>query len=234
MVFFLISTLVLFPIVIGRVNSHYAIPLLVWSLIQILALAERSHDDWIELEYKQRQIMFLEMAATSVERFLPHQLPSGDSATDDWLSERAWQVASAVREKKKWILTPTKLTYNDFIDKIVSNLVCVTSGNWDALERVELKKPTHSQSWHSFVVSLLRAILVAALPIVGLWIFQQTPLALVDPVLGYVIAAVFIWVLLIFLAVLDQNFSSKITAFKDITNLASLLSPPGANHKTVE
>jgi hypothetical protein len=231
MMIYLITSILWGAVMTRRVLSRYIMALLIWDLIYLLYLAEQYHGEWVELEYKQRQMALLELAAICIERYLPHRLPSGDAVTDTWWRERTRQIAGALREKKKWILTPTKLTYNDFVDKMVHTLICIINGDWDALERSEPEKLTHLHSWRTITVSLLRTVLLAALPIIGFWIFQQTPLALTDPARGYVGAGVFIWIVLTCIAQIDPNFSARISAFKDVVNLANLLQPPKADTK---
>ncbi len=218
--------------VIARRNfSQSLMALLIWDLIHLLYLVEQSHGDWVELEYKQRQMALLELAAICIEKYLPLQLPSGDALTDLWWRERTRQIAGALREKKKWILTPTNLTYNDFVDKMAHALICLITGDWDALERCEPEKLPRLSSWRTISVTMLRTVLLAALPIIGFWIFQQTPLALTDPARGYVSAGVFIWIVLTCLTQLDPNISARISAFKDVVNLVNLLQPPKSDPK---
>lgn len=138
------------------------------------------------------------------------------------MKETAEQVATALREKKTWILTPKNNTNVYFIEKITSTLLCILKGNWDALERVDLEKPSSPQSQHpitSFLLSLLRTLFLMGLPLIVFWIFQLAPLVIPETFRGYVVVGLFLWELLTLLVVFDPNVGTKISAIKDLASL---------------
>jgi len=184
--------------------------------------SENVHDDWVSLEYKQIQLKRLESAAKYIEYYFPRYLRSGDFATDALVKETARQLAAALRNKKMWIFTPKKDTNEFFIKSIAFTLICILKGNWDDLERIEPMKTALPELRHSilvFFLNLFKALFVAGLPIVGVIILQQTQLALSGVGRDYVVLGLFVWVLLTLIVVLDPNYSSKISAIRDIINL---------------
>lgn len=202
--------------------ARYPLPILVDTLITLLHDAESAGDNWVLLEYKRRQILYLERAAKCIEYYFPRRLQSGDVITNTWMKETARQFAAALREKKKWILVPKKDTTDYFVKSIASVLICVVSGDWDALERAEPEKLSLPEARRVILVVLagiLRAVLIAGLPILGFWVLQQTSLAFTGIVREYMIIGLFIWDLLTFVILLDPNFNTKISALKDILSL---------------
>ncbi len=233
----LMTFLLIFNAILNLISSairvwmcaHHPIVLLIDDLISILISIEDDHAGWVSLESKQRQLLWLEEAAKCIQDYLPRRLRCGDIVTDAWQKETTKQFAAALREKKRWLLTPKRDTYEYFVRSIAFTLICISDGNWDSLERREPEKPSFSQVWQSRIFVLLRAFCVALLPVVGFWVIQWTPLALKGTAHDAVAVGVFIWASLTFIALLDANFSTKISAIKDIT---SLLFPFRTNDKS--
>jgi len=200
--------------------SLYPLDILIDTLLSILYASENIDNNLVE--YKRGQLKRLEKAAKCIENYLPRRLQCGDIVTESWLRGTAKQLAAALREKKKWIITPKEDTHDFFVKSIVFTLISIVNDNWDALERVEPEKLTLSQLRNSlfiFLWRLLRIIFIAGLPIVGIWVFQQTPFAFTGSVRGDVIVGLFIWCLLTFVVALDPSFGTKISALKDVMSL---------------
>ena len=213
-------------------KAHYPVPSLITNLIFILGNAETQN--WIEVKYKKDQLSKIEKAAKCIETFLPRNLRSGDIITDTWLRETSMLVAAALREKKMWILTPKKDTYDNFVKSIASTITCIVIGNWDALEKMEkekfleLEKASRSKRWRLRMIRLFRTVFVAIIPLVIVLILQWTSLALSGTFREYTIIGTIVWAALTLISTIDSNFGIKISAIKDI---ASLFPSSGQDNK---
>jgi hypothetical protein len=135
--FFFVSVCLLF----GRIAVErwfavrYPLAVLVHSLIDVLFSVENELDFRTDLKAKQRQLSGLEVASLCIKEYLPRQLSVGDLNTNLWWRQMTQQVANALNDKKRWILTPKMDTQEWLSRSLASTLVCVLSGNWDALEK---------------------------------------------------------------------------------------------------
>jgi hypothetical protein len=111
-------------------------------LLMALVLLEKYQSEWTDLNFKRGMNLLLEEIALCIERYVPRPLRSGDDGTDTWVKEVTREVATAIRELKKWVLTPKGDSRQNFILKIGYTFVHVVSGEWDSLERV-----APDQSW---------------------------------------------------------------------------------------
>jgi hypothetical protein len=150
------------------------------------------------------------------------QIEGNDPNTSYWIKETTRLIAIALREKKKWIITPKSDTNVHFKIYITNTFLCIINDNWDALERAEGATSMVSQSPHPilmFLLSLLKLVFLMGLPIAIFLVFQQAPFVIPDTVRGYIIIGLFLWELLTLLVVFDPNVNAKISAIKDLTNL---------------
>lgn len=228
--------------------KRHAISLIIEELMSILLYEETQADSWTDFYHKGAQLTKLERVAFLIEKYLSLQLlshvidtnsqiypllPKGeyepalltarqDRATTSWIKENMKQVAAALREKKKWILTPKKDTRENFIRSIASTFTCFVEGDWDTLERTEPMKLTSGQLRHNIATFLLKAfrtVVVAALPFVCFFVIQQTPYAITGPILNVVVTALTLWGLSVIGHAINPNFSSTITNIKNIQSL---------------
>lgn len=218
---------------IYRKRVFYKVPisLTIDRLLFVIRSVEQTKDIWRGLRFKTVLIKSIEEIAGCLEYALPRRLRSGDVITDIWLEDMTKQVATALREKKMWILTPRKDTRDYLLRSLVSTLVCIVEGNWDDLERVEPKKLPRP-AVRSVIVNLLFKTLKtsfwAVLPAMAFIGFQLTPLATTGALRGYITVGLIVWFVLTFVVAFDPNFSAKFSALKD---MKSLLSPTGVDPK---
>lgn len=199
-----------------RRNAMHPDAVLVTGLLEILWLVERQPAKWTDLHFKRQLLSRLEEVASCIQHDLPRMLRTRDVATDLWLRGRAEQIAAAFRALKKWVSTPMADTRDQFIGRIADSLVHASAGDWDALTRMEVEQLSRPQL-RSRVLVALRVFLIAAIPMVVLWVVQRTPLALEAPAAGYASAGVFVWAALTVLAALDPLLAAKLAAFKDVS-----------------
>lgn len=231
-IYYFISRLII--ILFNRLNQrkhfkYYPISLIFNYLLSMLLLAKKNQENWMTFEYKREQLKLLEETAYCVENCLPLLFRTGDITTDIWLKDRSKRIAAALRDKKKWILMPTMLTYNDFIDSITKTITHIADGNWDALERKEdLEKLPQSQIWRSIAtvsVKVMKVIIAAALPIGGLLLLQSILSQFKAPISGTtltsVISILVIYEVVVFTSAFDKDFGTNVTHAKDISGLFS-------------
>lgn len=187
---------------------------------------ENNRSRWTELEYKQLQISRLEEAAKCIETYIPKRLICGDFITHIWLTRASQNIATTLRAKKRWLLTPKPDTYDCLIKNISSTLTCILNGDWDTLVQTDLKTLLEEEHislpklWWSQFLNLLRIIVIAILPITAILIIQRTPAAsFLGTLYQPLTIGSLLWALYNLLATLEPNLSSKVSTFKDITSL---------------
>ncbi len=186
--------------------------------MSILAISTRN------IDFRRINIICLEHAALLIEHYLPYRLHSGEIMTDSWFKESMRQAAAALREKKKWLLTPKDDTWDNLLDVMTSTLECVVSGNWDALQRTEPAKITPSTVKHvifNFLMKAFKTAIIAVLPALGFLAFQMSPLAVSGTVQGIIEVIVLLWVGVTFLWTYDPDVSAKFSLLKNMKDLFS-------------
>lgn len=231
---FNLSKVLLDNLIVRWKKSRYTLPFIVENLTYILFDYGRQ-DEYMDkkyirrlmdMTYKRRLILKLEDTAKCIESYLPRWFHTGDVATDIWIEERFKQIAAALREKEKWLLTPKEDTYDYFITSIASTLLYFVEDNWDALELREpekLTRPPLRTSIVTFILNALKPILIAVLPVVGFIIFQHTSLALTGAAFVSVVSILSIYEVTVVTSVLNPNtnvetFKDTISRFKDISS----------------
>jgi hypothetical protein len=68
-----------------------------------------------------------------------------------------------------------------------------------------------------------RAAVIALVPLLGFWGIQQSPLAIPQPVAGYVTIGGFVWLVLTLLISLDTSFHAKLRIMEDATQSVPFL-----------
>jgi hypothetical protein len=200
-------------------NASYPDAVLVYGLLQILSQVEKKPKQWADLVFKRQVINKLEEIARCVQYNLPRQLRSGDAGTDSWFKETTKQIAAALREQKKLILTPKPDSRDQFIAELSTNLIQATSGNWDGLKKVKPEKFSFTQIWHGRLSEFLRALFSAGLPLLILWGIQQTSLAFQGNMLDTIKVLVITGGIMRLLIALDPISMEKTSALKDIIQL---------------
>jgi hypothetical protein len=162
--------------------------LFITSLMGTLSAFERAHPRrWCDLSFRRNLMRQLEGLAVIVERRLPKGLRSGDIETDRWVRKRTWQVASAIRELKQWLVTPTSLTRTDLTHKLATCLENALDGEWEKLIHTDSEmpeKPPRSVR----LMAPMRVFVKWLLPLVGagllFWYLNTTDAAAMATKLG--------------------------------------------------
>jgi hypothetical protein len=196
-----------------RLYPEAVITLQLWT---ILTQVIKDPAAWGSLEMKHELVARLEIIASCLQYDLPRRLQS-DIATDNWFQQMAEQMAAAQRALKPWVLMPKPDTYEQFIARIGKAFVHAATGEWDALPRSEGEPQTQRQRWRTRVTDVARALVIALVPLLGFWGIQQSPLAVPQPMAGYVTIGSLIWLVLTFLISLDSSFHAKLRVMEDVT-----------------
>lgn len=205
---------------------NYPVAYIVDNLLKILHSLEKTNINALGVQEKKTLILQLEEIAQCFDRSLPNQLSSEDIITNAWLRQAMREVATSLREKKRWLILPKSDTQSHFIDEISHSLICTIDGNWDALHRMKPEalssNLTNSQLWRSRLFESVKTILIAIFPTIAFLIFEHTIFPITEPIYSYLIIGLFIWTVMVFIVALDPNFSTKISAIKDIKGLLTL------------
>lgn len=225
--FFVVSFfVVLGPIVAERLwAGHYPLATMIYQLIKALRSIEQSKQrSTIDLHARRKQLAAIEIASRCLESFLPEQLRCGDIVTDAWLKEVMQEAANALREKKRWILTPKADTYGYLTRSLADMLLCVIGGDWDRLERIKYAQLAHPYLWRTRLFRTISLIVEATLPLlIGIGVVVFHPLSNLFPIPGYIdgylIIGPLFWGIITIVEALDPNFNDKIDTLKNVLNL---------------
>jgi hypothetical protein len=179
------------------------------------------------LETRADILASLEKAARSLEA-MPTHLPSRDPVQDNWTKNVYGERADAIRDLKRWVTLPLGCTRQDLEAKIRSILLLIVTGNWGALDRLQVPKqaplPWWEQVWH-----VARPLLIAVLPpalVIGV---QWRKIPLPAPLDSWALPISLLWAAMCLLAALDPRFSEKLSTLKDFSSLL-----PGASKEKKE
>lgn len=192
--------------------------LVVDTLLTTLSQVENNPKKWTETEFKEELLFYLEDLARLFANHIPKRLRSGDPTTEIWFKNIVKEIAAHCRGLKKWILTPKKDTLSYFTKEVSEALVNTINGDWDKLKRSNPQKLTRSERV-SYLLNILRSLIVAILPFLIFEGVQRTSSALDDPSADYVKIGTLIWAVISFMMALDPLFNQKIETLKNVTSL---------------
>lgn len=205
------------------VRRFYPETFIVHELVRIIAELDCESKSWMSVGFRHQIIYSIEGISSCVERDLSRALRSGDKATDLWLRKTTSRIASALRQKKKWLLTPKVDTQVYLYNYLVDYLIQLVSGDWDSLEQEEPIVVSVKQIWVEQVGNVFRVLFVGGTPIILLWLIQNSRLALNAPFDDYAIIGTLLWAIFTAITTYDPLFSAKISAVKDVINLVPFI-----------
>lgn len=214
---------------LGRIISlrllrhYYPDSFIAHKLIKIIAELDDKSKSWISVEFRSQLIYEIEEISSCIEKDLSRALRSGDKVTDVWLKKTTICIASSFREKKKWILTPKVDTRDHLYNNLRDSLINFVIGNWDLLEQEEPMATSAKQIWIEQIRNLFRVLFVGGIPIILLWLIQNSVLALKTPFDNYAMIGTLLWAVFTMITTYDPLFSTKISALKDVMNLVPFI-----------
>ena len=203
-----------------RWSAQFPDAVIITELLNTLYQIEKESAHWTELDFKRALMRRLEFIAVHIQRDLPRHLRSGDSATDVWLEKTTQKMAAAMREKKKWILTPTPNTRESLMEHLKTDFTSAVLNNWDGFEKEEPEQLSRSQFVFR-VKELLEAFIKGALPLLAFLIVQRTPFAIADPTADYAMLAALGWLLVTVLLTVDPSSRDTLDVLKKFRELLS-------------
>lgn len=207
-------------------HKYPVVGLTAFFLLTMLENIKKGERSWGKPAFSADLMQNLEFVAHDIENRLPLQLKSRDEQTDTWFQVKCGRVANYIRSLKRWVLVPKPDTRAHFEKAVQSLFVNIVSMNWDGLVEVEETNAAAIKRWYHKVFSALSQIGVALLLPLSLYIFHRMyPTVAIPPtitalVLGFPVVQL--------LTLLDPNLNAKITALKDITQVAF---PPNKSNK---
>jgi hypothetical protein len=202
----------------SHLQSHNADDSIIDGCLLILRDLEQESDQWGTPRQKQQLLARLDRIARMISHGLVQQVRINDASAKMWFLQMTEEMAEYVRALEKWVLIPKPDTHAHLVERIASNLVVSISGCWDEFPREPLPKVTRPQRLYVFL-TYLRTFFLALLPLVIIWLIQQSPVAMQGDVANYAVAGAIIWAVLSFMSVLDPTMSAKVGVLKDVTSI---------------
>ena len=205
----------IFAVTETYLNNRFPEGLVIHNLLLVLSKVDFRDDAQLSREFKMKSPVRLEFAANAIENHLPKQLKIQDGETKLWFRQRCREIAYALREKKKWVLTPKPDTSEYFIQSLTDFVIHFMYNEWDSLERmavpeIPLKDKFFRQTW-----TILRALVVGFLPLTVLyWLQERQIIPANTNLIGITIA----WAIVNLLWI-DPSTKDKMSAMKDLTGL---------------
>ena len=147
----------------------YAAQMIPALLVRTIFLIEAYPEEWRDLKRRGLINKHLELLARSYAR-IPNQLQGGDPHTRRLFREWGLEMATSVRELKRWVAHPTPFTFTDLLHRLSSDLNCALDGRWSEIPRTapaidsQVGSPRQKAAWLTLGALLLAgaiSILVA-------------------------------------------------------------------------
>jgi hypothetical protein len=168
---------------------------------------------------KTMLVVRLEYAAFFFEKYMYQRLQTTDEQTNKWIKERTRQIATSLRDKKKWIYTPKPDTSQYLMRTLADFLIHFLRNEWDLLERLDIPQDAQRSGWKDQFLNVVRNLFFGVLPIATLLLLQYTKVVK-TPFSDSVIGVAIIWAIVNFLW-LDPATKDKVSTMKDVAGLVS-------------
>lgn len=196
-----------------RINNWHPETIVVYNILLVM---QKLDEGLLSNFYvKNMFVTRLEYAAYYFENHIFHRLRTPDNETNEWIQERTRQIASALRDKKKWIYTPKPDTSQYLMKSLANFLIHFLRNEWDLLERLDMPKTSRKGIWKEQALTFTRNLIFGLLPIGTLLLLQYTKIVS-TPFSDSVIGVATIWAIINILW-LDPSAKEKINAVKDAT-----------------
>ena len=184
----------------------------------LLLILKRLEDDGIKSFYAKRMFVTrLEHVAVFMEKHIFKRIRTSDERANLWMLERMQQIATAIRDKKKWIYTPKVDTTPHLATSLSGFLIHFLRNEWDALERSEVPTRLGKRDWVTWAGTTLRTLVLGLSPVGVLLVLRERNM-LSMPFGESLIGIAIIWAI-VSLLWLDPSAKDKINALKDATSI---------------
>jgi hypothetical protein len=196
---------------------------LVHGLLDILYRVKQEAPEWTKADFRVQIAARLEAAAVCMEFDLTRKLRGLDVVTDAWMRGQARRIASGLRAKKRWLLTPRPESRDRFIEQMSIALNHAARGEWDGLlklEEPENRTPAEERrsGLKSWLGTLLEAVLPGALLFAYYRLFHAGHSGGASPP-EYMIYGSAIWATFTLLGTLDPLINARISAFREVVQM---------------
>jgi len=198
-----------------RSNRVYPLAAIVDGLSNVVVAIRYEGSHWNSLGNRHYIAKNLENAARCIELFLPGRLATGDAVMDAWLKSECEARAAGLRELEKDILFARVEEHDDYRKSMQDVLLHAIRCEWDALPYSTPDKPTPREKWSSRLVSVARALVIAAFPLLLLlWIKRPSfPVVITGQPLIWTKLGLFVWLVVALIPIVDPGYEATSKAF---------------------
>ena len=135
---------------------------------------------------------------------------------DPWVAQTAREIAFAVRKLKRWVATPFVDTAEHLVARLRADLLHAAAGAWGHFERCpeEPAPPVPAVSRvRQLVAGGARTVVIAALPLVAVWVAGAYGLS--EPLRTQLIVSAGAWAVLTILLYVDPGSARQLAALRD-------------------
>jgi hypothetical protein len=181
--------------------------------------------DWTQISHRADISAQLEDTADLFEAKFLQEFREPNPYRQKLYSQELRKIANGYRDLKLWLLTPMADTRQQLRKVIFSNLMYYVQGNLHemyktetALEATIPRKEKILTQIRGYAAKLFRAFL----PLILLWLFQQTPLRIEGDLFEFVAVGILVLTAIMLMLEIDPRFSEKIDLLKELKSLVNL------------
>ncbi|MDP4511743.1 hypothetical protein [Nonomuraea turcica] len=189
------------------------------QLTMVLTHLEPGRRGQLAPEARREILAALGKTASVLRAGMPAAALGGTQLTRAVVRARAVEASHAITDLQLWIALPSTTSHEDFRARICDLLRTVLTGEYDRLPVRENTPETVRRAWHARVLDGTRTLVIAALPLTALFVTDRLGLALPAPygAGAWIVASA--WAVILALGWLDPNFSTHLSAARDLTAL---------------
>ncbi|MBB6347620.1 hypothetical protein ACWGH8_04985 [Nonomuraea muscovyensis] len=189
------------------------------QLTMILTHLEPGRRGQLAPEARREILAALGKTASVLRTGMPAAALGGTQLTRAVVRARAVEASHAITDLQLWIALPSTTSHEDFRARICDLLRTVLTGEYDKLPVRETTPETVRRAWHARVLDGTRTLVIAALPLTALFITHRLGLTLPAPYDAGASIVASAWAIILVLGWLDPNFSTHLSAARDMTAL---------------
>lgn len=174
---------------------------------------------WHELRWRREISLQIEAIAQSINGCGTALRRIGDETSAVWAESRMARIATSIRDKKKWLVTPRPDTFEELSNAVGQLLVALLNSDWDSLPEMESPSLSKRDLLRAGVLRLRGVLVSVSLPALLFWIVQYSPFAFHSPVRDYVTGFLMLWVLVVLLSAADPHYASRVESFRNMVQI---------------
>ena len=185
------------------------------ELLETLAILELGERIWLQFSKKNLICRHLENVALCVEIRMTRRAKTRDVVSSFAYSQSNEEIAAAIREKKRWILTPKQDTYQHLQSNLSRLFSQALSGDWDSMSRsqpVEIDKTKLMER----LFGHFQTLVIGAIPLGMLRVVTPYIVVLQDESVQGIARLIFIsWALWQIMKIFDPIINEDVSQFVD-------------------